>query len=182
MWNVHSWHAAENRAEDKIHVLNPEAALPSSLQQLSDTFPLLPCPCCSKVKNQGIKLQEEAALLMRPPELKPCSAISAASASRLGKGNKREALPNCSHYLCRLSSQNCEHHIGIAYWEMQAEVDVFTLCWLQGCSGLSVLKGEPAASRHQDSVLVMRSAMQILPRGCTLIFHWRLKNVEASSK
>lgn len=62
--------------------------MPSSLQQLSVVFPLLPCPCCSKVKKQGIKLREQAALLVRTPELKSCSVISATSASWLGKGNK----------------------------------------------------------------------------------------------
>ena len=90
LWDVHSWHPAENRAEDGVYVLNPQATLPSSLQQLLDVFPLLPCPCCSKVTNQGIKLQMQAALLVRPPELKPCSAISAASASKLRKCNKEK--------------------------------------------------------------------------------------------
>lgn len=38
--------------------------------------------------------------------------------------SQREALPNCSHYLCRLSSQPCDHHVAIGYWEMQTEVDL----------------------------------------------------------
>lgn len=61
---------------------------------------------------------------------------------------------------------------------MQTEVDSLILWLLQGCLGVSVLKGEPAASRHQNMVLAQQSAMQILQYGGTLLSYWRLKLTE----
>lgn len=52
---------------------------------------------------------------------------------------------------------------------MQAEIDLLILGLLQGCLGLSILKGQPAASRHHNIVLGPPSAMQILQCGGTLL-------------
>lgn len=51
---------------------------------------------------------------------------------------------------------------------MQAEIDSLVQGLLQGCSGLSILKGQPAAPRHHNIVLGPLSAVQILQCGGTL--------------
>lgn len=67
LWDVHSWHPVQNRAENRIYVLSPQATLPSSLQQLSDMCSLFsPVPAVPRSRIRELSFRSKQLCLWGP--------------------------------------------------------------------------------------------------------------------